>query len=365
MSTRSSDHKKFLFIIQGEGRGHMTQAISLYRILKKNGHEVCEVIVGKSIRRQIPDFFYNQLDGCKIDTIESPNFITDKKNKSIRIRPTVIANLKRLKTFRRSLNKLHQKVLEHQPDVIVNFYDFLGGIYNRLYPHSRFICIAHQYLAQHPEFPFAKGNFWDRQSLKIANKVTSMKALKRLALSFSDGYKHCEGIVITPPLLREELFSVHTLDENFILVYMVNDGYAEEVMNFHRDHPEVSLHCFWDRKNAQETEVVDETLCFHQINDVKFIEKMAACSGYASTAGFESICEAMLLGKPVMMVPVAGQYEQACNAIDAERAGAGICSDKFDIDILLDYISQHKSNPTGFKEWVAKCETIILPELTG
>lgn len=52
---------------------------------------------------------------------------------------------------------------------------------------------------------------------------------------------------------------------------------------------------------------------------------MAGCKAYASTAGFESICEAMYLGKPVLMVPA--HIEQDCNAYDAMKAGAGIISD--------------------------------------
>ena len=31
---------KFLFIVQGEGRGHLTQAITLEEILRRNDHEV-------------------------------------------------------------------------------------------------------------------------------------------------------------------------------------------------------------------------------------------------------------------------------------------------------------------------------------
>ena len=34
---------KFLFIVQGEGRGHLTQAITLEDMLQRNGHEVVEV----------------------------------------------------------------------------------------------------------------------------------------------------------------------------------------------------------------------------------------------------------------------------------------------------------------------------------
>ena len=357
--------KKFLFIVQGEGRGHMTQAISLYHMLISNGHEVCEVVVGKSARRKIPEFFYQKLANTKIDTIESPNFVTDKNNKSIKIRRTIYANLKRFKIFKQSLRTLHGKVMQHQPDVIVNFYDFLGGIYNRFYRHNcQFVCIAHQYLAAHPDFPFAKGNFWDRATLKLGNLITSMRADKRLALSFTEDYQSGSGLVVTPPLLRREVHQVEPSDEGFILVYMVNDGYAEEVMRFHKLHPDVHLHCFWDRQNAQETESVDETLTFHQISDTKFLDKMSKCSGYASTAGFESICEAMLLGKPVMMVPVAKQYEQACNAIDAQRAGAGISSSEFDISKLMHYLKIHRSDSARFRSWVGRCESIILPELT-
>ena len=48
---------KFLFIGQGEGRGHLTQAITLEEILRRNGHEVVEVLVGKSSSRRLTGFF--------------------------------------------------------------------------------------------------------------------------------------------------------------------------------------------------------------------------------------------------------------------------------------------------------------------
>ena len=48
---------KVLFAVQGEGRGHMTQAIALYDLFKKNNIEVCGTLVGTSDRRTIPDFF--------------------------------------------------------------------------------------------------------------------------------------------------------------------------------------------------------------------------------------------------------------------------------------------------------------------
>jgi hypothetical protein len=83
-----------------------------------------------------------------------------------------------------------------------------------------------------------------------------------------------------------------------------------------------------------------------------------------TTAGFESVCEAMLLGKPVLMVPVSGQYEQACNAIDASLAGAGIHEKFFNIRKFLDYIGDYISVKDSFLEWVSKAPSILLRELT-
>ena len=47
---------KFLFIVQGEGRGHLTQAITLEEILRRNGHEVVEVLEVKVVRAACRDF---------------------------------------------------------------------------------------------------------------------------------------------------------------------------------------------------------------------------------------------------------------------------------------------------------------------
>ena len=47
---------RYLFVVQGEGRGHLTQALSLASILRRQGHEVVKVLVGHTRHRQIPEF---------------------------------------------------------------------------------------------------------------------------------------------------------------------------------------------------------------------------------------------------------------------------------------------------------------------
>ncbi|MEQ8533502.1 MAG: glycosyltransferase family protein, partial [Imperialibacter sp.] len=77
----------------------------------------------------------------------------------------------------------------------------------------------------------------------------------------------------------------------------------------------------------------------------------------------ESICEVMYLGKPVMMVPVQGHYEQACNALDAVQAGAGVSSESFNLTKVIDYLPNHQPIAGKFREWTDRCEELILKEL--
>jgi UDP-N-acetylglucosamine:LPS N-acetylglucosamine transferase len=106
-----------------------------------------------------------------------------------------------------------------------------------------------------------------------------------------------------------------------------------------------------------------ENLYFHKLDDTKFLNLMAGAKGLVSTAGFESVCEAMYLGKPVFMVPVEGHFEQFCNARDAHKAGAGIFDTFFNLDVFVDYVGTCKSDPLPFRTWLKDSKTMFLEEI--
>jgi len=177
-----------------------------------------------------------------------------------------------------------------------------------------------------------------------------------LALSFLPK-ENRNGVHVVPPLLRQEVKELTVSQEDFYLTYMVNSGYGEEVLTFARNNPEVHIKAFWDKKGATENEYPLPNLSFHQVNDRKFLEAMAACKGLLCTAGFESVCEAMYLGKPVVMVPIAGQYEQACNALDGEQSGAGKKADFFDFKLLTSLSLPDANQTKSYQEWAESWPT--------
>ncbi len=355
---------KYIFIIQGEGRGHMTQALSLSKILRKEGHEISHVIVGKSKRRNIPQFFLDKIN-APLSHLDSPNFVTDKNQKSVKPFRTVVYSLLQASQYQKSLQRIDEIVNDTEPDFIINFYDFLGGLYNfSKRPKAKFISIAHQFLITHPEFDFPPKRQLDKISLRIGNKIASLGAHKILALSFQffeDQPR--KKLYVVPPLLRDEIKNITVSTADHFLAYMVNPGYGMEVEAFHEKFPEQPIHCFWDMKDKPNPYQIDENLTFHQLDDELFIEKMASCKAYVTTAGFESVCEAMYMGKPVLMVPVEGHYEQACNAIDGEKAGAGISSTHFDMEKLYHYLSNHQPVKDKFQKWANSAHEHFLKHL--
>lgn len=355
---------KYLFIIQGEGRGHMTQAISLRNRLVKHGHEVPEVIIGSSISREIPSFFYKKINTNVVE-IDSPNFVLDKRKK-INIAKTILYNIFYVRRFLKSLRKIRKSVKKIQPDVIINFYDLMGGFYYLTHnPTIPYYCIGHQYLVFHPDFQFPKGHVIDKFLLKLNTKMTAFRADKLLALSFRKMKDVADDkLYVVPPLIRRSVLDLKPDNQGYIHGYMLNDGYADEIIEWHKKNPSVETHFFWDNKEAQEETIIHRNLVFHKINDQKFLDYMASCAGYASTAGFESICEAMYLGKPVMMVPTAGHYEQKCNALDASISGAGFASEKFNLSQLIEYIPNHKTNYQYFRNWVNSADEIFISYLS-
>lgn len=342
----------------------MTQAIAMKHLLEGAGHSVCAALVGTSPRREIPPYFIERMD-VDLVRFQSPNFVADSDNRGILVGKTIWRSLKDLPMFARSFKTFRRMLDQHRPDLVINFYEPLFGVYEML-SRSRCpsVCVAHQCLCLHPDFPFPPGHRRDKFLLKTLTRMTAAKSTAVLALSFTPlAEMGLNRLHVTPPLLRPDVFNQKATQGDFLLVYLMSEGYANDVITWHRTNPEVSLQCFWDRKDAPDVDRRDETLTFNRLSDTRFLALMAGCRGLVTTAGFESVCEAMYLGKPVLMVPVHGHYEQMCNAVDGERAGAGIRSDRFDLDAFIAYLPRHDPRTDEFQAWVSSAAERMIPLL--
>lgn len=354
---------RYLFIVQGEGRGHLTQAMTLENLLRERGHQVDKILVGKSPSRKLPDFFVNGVQ-APVEQFESMNFMPSFDNRKPNMISTVLFNSFNLHRFYPSMQMIRDEIRMINPDVVVNFYELLAGMTYFFHEIDvPMVSIGHQYLFLHRDFGLPRHKYPGSLALDFFTKLTSIGSVKHLALSFRDMPADPEhGIVVVPPLLRPEVLSLTPSNGNYIHGYMLNQGFAKDVKEWHEEHPEVYLRFFWDNWDAGKVHVVDDTLTYYLIDDHEFLRQMAGCKAYATTAGFESVCEAMYLGKPILMVP--SHIEQEINAFDATRFGAGVICDHFDLTKLIEFDKDFVPDP-DFPSWVRSASDMIVSELVN
>lgn len=354
---------KYLFVVQGEGRGHLTQALSMMNLLEKNGHEVVSILVGSSEKRTLPDFFVNKM-GDKLVKFRSPNFMPLPKEKRTFLLASILYNLLLLPVFIQSIFTIKKNITDMEPDIVVNFYELLCGItYGVFRPTAPMVNVAHQYYFMTSNFKYSGRKKIEFALLNMFSRFTALNATKLLALSFrNEETEQYEDITIVPPLLRNEVYNKNTQNGNYIHGYMLNDGYANDLEAWSIRNPEAKLHFFWDKKNANNPTQLTDNLTMHQLDDVRFLKFMAGSKAYATTGGFESVCEAIYLQKPVLMVPT--HIEQECNVIDALNSGAGVGNIDFNLDSLINFIPLFKPNKE-FRYWANAAESIFLAELTS
>jgi uncharacterized protein (TIGR00661 family) len=348
---------RFLFIVQGEGRGHLTQALALAEIVREAGHQVCAALVGSADGKTVQSFFQEAFKS-EIIPFASPALVYHPRTKALSLPKTLSAVGKSFPRYCAGLRKVHRVVKEEAPDLIVNFYEVLGGLHS-VFSSVPTLCVAHQYLLQHSCFPHPVGHRLDRMLVNLNSRLTALGAVRKLALSFYPA--EAQGkIKVMPPLLRREVQEQQCSRDKFFLAYVTQAFMVEELLTWQSRRPEVELHCF---SAGSEVGEVQPNFHRHTIAADRFLEYMGRCKGLITTAGFESVAEAMLLGKPVLTVPLPRHYEQVCNAIDSEKAGGGLYRTSFDPDVLEDW--KGSLYTAEFRSWVEKAGPIFLQELTA
>jgi len=339
----------------------MTQALALARFLRSAGHEVTRVLLGTSPFRSVPEYFASQMD-APLETFDAPTQVPDRAGRGASAAGTVADVLRRTPRFLRSIRRI--RAATEGADVVVNFLDLMGGLSGVLPRDSApRVSVAHNYLFLHPAMEGGlPGPALTRNAVMTYVRATASGSSTRIALSFGPlAQPDPPGLSVAPPLLRPGLRDLTVTDGGYLLAYALNPGYGSLLARWHRRHPEVEVHCYVDGGRSALAEAPADGFTVHTLDDGAFLKHLAGCRAYVGSAGFESICEAFHLGKPVLAVPTDGHYEQTLNGWDAERVGAARMGSYDDLDAF--WRAPPVPSPAAvrdFRSWVGRApETIV------
>lgn len=358
------------FVVQGEGRGHMTQALALAAFLRHAGHEVIEVLVGRSPHRSVPRYFRDGI-GAPVREFDAPVQVARRDGQGLSVGRTLADAVRRAPAFIRSVVAIAERTSE--ADVVVNLLDLLGGVSRTLFPSAvPALAVAHNYVFLHPDLKDAPGPRNVRRLVMAYARVTAARTARTVALSYTELPPRPElDLEVAPPLLRPGLDDLHVTGGDYLLAYALNPGYADTLAEWHRrasrgaeerrDPTPLEVHCYVEGGAGALTAMPAEGFRAHPLDERPFMEHLAGCRAYVGSAGFESICEAHYLGKPVLAVPTAGQFEQELNAWDAERSGAARSGSYADLDDFWRSAREPEVDRIeAFRAWVDRAPGIFV-----
>jgi hypothetical protein len=360
---------KIAVIIQGEGKGHFSQAMEAIARLQARGDEVTGCYLGNSLFRRTSRYF-RETSPLPVRTFISPNFIRTPDRKGMHIFFSLLVNTLMVPIYLLEALRLGIMMRRDGSDRVINFYDPVGALAGSwMKRRTRRIMISHHFYLSHPDFIHPHGMegsyFW----LQLMNRIMLRHADDVNALSFRKGSIYGK-IKVVPPLVSESIrkaaersveaspnaakgISVRA-NEGPDLCYFLNPGYLEEMLEYYRDRPQLEADIFLEDPEPLKPPF---NVRLHQTDRETFLTKMLQAGRVICTAGFDTVAEAFCLGIPVYIIPSENHYEQYCNALDASRTGMA-----FQLESVQD-LDEAVFEPAGhaaFAKWMETGQNLFL-----
>ena len=324
---------KILFGVQTEGNGHITQCIATKQYLQSQGIEVTTAFAAKK-KRGLPKYFTDEFNVIDYDGFD---FVFDNVGRVV-IWKTIVKNTFELPRLIVSFIKICVIIQKEKPDAIFNYYEPLVGLTALFFKNIKYVSFGHQYAMDSVIYPRINGYIVQKLFLSIINKITSIRA-KIVALSYYEF--NDTTMIVSPPILRAESYSISDKKEDFVLVYLMNEDMLPQLISQAKKYPDINIQCF-----TKLTKQYDElpNLKLFNLDGKLFQEKMKVCKSVVCSGGFETSAEAIYQNKPLLMIPMPNHYEQHANCNDAYLNSYAIYSESIDLSKIPKY-------QLGNKKW--------------
>src|SRR3989344_16704 len=291
---------KILYGVNGEGMGHVMRSAEVIRELSKK-HEV-EIIAGGKAANYLGKF-------GSVKRINYLSFVT--REGKIKYFQTFLFNLVMLPFFIYSFLFILLKCIVKRPDRIVSDFE----------PISSYV----GFLLFIPTISF------DNQHIVTDTQI------HKVGTSFSRFFYNLTVYFMTlfpRKKIITSFFYPKVLSKNSVLVALSLGG-----DNVLKNLEKLKLNCIVYGKTKIKS---GKNLQVKKFDEKEFAKDLASSKGVICNAGMTTLSEAIYLKKPVLCIPLEGQFEQELNAYYIEREGYGLTVKEINKSVLKKFIDNNK-----------------------
>jgi uncharacterized protein (TIGR00661 family) len=323
---------RILYGICGEGGGHASRSYEVISHLKKNGHEVVAITYGTALWLK-----------KYVNVFKFPGLNISFSNNQADYAKTILDNLGSLPERIEHFGKLMEFVKKFKPQIaITDFEPATSTIAGLLGIPLISIDNQHRITNAQIESPSKYNSQKIVADAVIRAMVGNTKAC--LVISFHPAKLTSPKTFIFPPILRSEIIKLKPKKKNYILVYQTTSTNKELIKILKQINEKFVVYGFDVAKK-------DKNLVFKKRNEKGFIKDLKDCKAVITNGGFTLITESLYLGKPVLSVPILGQFEQILNAFYLEKLGYGKFCEKLTSKQTLNFIKNLKKYETNLEHY--------------
>lgn len=318
---------RILYAVNGDGLGHATRAHSVAGALLERGHEVRFLASLKSAA-YLDGVFPGRVDR----TFGLCLHYHQGKTHAYR---TVVENIRRAcSEWSEGKSVIKRAFRTFKPNLLVTDFEPLTAHYARRF-HVPFVSVDNQHLITHCDYDQPAATLRDRMNAYMTVRLYYGGARRYLIPTFIRAPIRFQPAELVDPILRPCVYDLPTERGGFLLAYKGAGGENDAMRATLEAYDRMPIRAYGfgigGRRGSVEFKpnAVDE-----------FLGDLATCEGVIASAGHSLACEALHLEKPMLMVPVGQQYEQAVNAYHVEKIGAGRNVERLSSEAMDDFVDR-------------------------
>lgn len=322
---------RIFYSLAGEGRGHATRVRAIVDQLRLD-HQF--VLFAPADAYELLSEAYADTD---VRVIRIPGLMFHYTNQRMNYLRTISDGLAYLWRLEPLVRDLESMIRDERPDlVITDFEPALPRAAQRC--NVPYLSIDHQHFLV--DYDLSSLPWRLQMSARAMSTVVQQFYHRQVQTVISSFYfpeiRHRDRNVIqTGVLLRPEVLDASPERTGHVLVYLRRFASAPMLEALKHCGREVLIYGLGNRPN-------DGRLRFLPVDEHSFVEDLIACDALISNAGNQLMGEAIHLGKSVLAIPEAKNFEQQINAhfLRSEGGGEWVTADHFGSDVLRSFLAR-------------------------